>query len=529
MDKNKHPVVTKGVAVGSALLVLGVMVGVFLWDISVLKANTDSGADSISGWLWAGQQPLGNMGWVSLDSSNPELSSPNSGDYGVYFQPAQNTDTNGVRSVYEEVRAQNSRKYVWIGGRTSRTDRLGWITFSPNNTAPDGDTNPAVRYVNNRVSDFNDPSENDTRNDTPGTTGGKLAGWARVCSVFASGCDGSLARSIFRGGFDGWIKMDGANYNPKRSWERIRGFAWGGSGENLDNSVIGWIHFGADGRSYTTNEGDLEVYRPGRDFAGDSLNERYYGFHFADARGDDAKYPFLDSFSSTKSQTDEDGSTLLWSEVDRANVAYFRTTNEWEGVKKTGTGQIEVRDRGAPPTSIPTGTKIPHDQLEQDVRPQVTGSTQTFTYSIQAVNRFGDKGNEKTVSFGGQSGGPVTGGGGGGGNDLTCTSFPQAVDRDTNSFVTGIVDYETSPPDSDDWSIRELGEGDTIKREENSTGDFDSDGETEARKRWEIEFTDAALGQRTPSVTVIVDGRSHDDTCDTITNYRSREIREIEP
>lgn len=80
-----------------------------------------------------------------------------------------------------------------------------------------------------------------------------VTGWARACSVFESGCSGTLKSDNERGGWDGWIKMYDDPASPQRArLERktesisgvsqtrtyLKGFAWGALN-------LGWIRFDA--------------------------------------------------------------------------------------------------------------------------------------------------------------------------------------------------------------------------------------------------------------------------------------------
>jgi len=141
--------------------------------------------------------------------------------------------------------------YAW-------NDNIGWIKFGNLGTTP------AVSGASTGQAKYNF-----------GT--GAVTGWARACSVFASGCSGSLRNNIYRGGWDGWISLAsgaaqsqsgggtgavahaqgnptyGVNFNnPSGDGS---GFAWGGTtepnanfpgsgtGKDRKAAVIGWIDF----------------------------------------------------------------------------------------------------------------------------------------------------------------------------------------------------------------------------------------------------------------------------------------------
>lgn len=93
----------------------------------------------------------------------------------------------------------------------SWNDGIGWVNFAPGGDTPDG---------------------------TPGgvkINGGTVAGFARACSVFASGCSGALKDPSANGGWDGWIKMINVTYD--QSTGQFSGFAWG-------DLNIGWLDLG---------------------------------------------------------------------------------------------------------------------------------------------------------------------------------------------------------------------------------------------------------------------------------------------
>ncbi len=69
----------------------------------------------------------------------------------------------------------------------------------------------------------------------PGLVGSNFSGWARVCSVFSSGCSGALNSE--RGGWDGWIKLrKDPDYGVSLNGIDFEGYAW-------SDMVTGWICF----------------------------------------------------------------------------------------------------------------------------------------------------------------------------------------------------------------------------------------------------------------------------------------------
>jgi len=67
-----------------------------------------------------------------------------------------------------------------------------------------------------------------------GGTIDEVKGWARVCSVYQSGCSGTLRSDAELGGWDGWIRM----HNVKRQANGgYFGYAWG-------DLNLAWLNFG---------------------------------------------------------------------------------------------------------------------------------------------------------------------------------------------------------------------------------------------------------------------------------------------
>lgn len=112
-------------------------------------------------------------------------------------------------------------------------DNFGWIDFAPAGPYPASSFVPAQSVRMNRST-------------------GAVTGWARSCTVFASGCSGASRSSAEIGSWDGWIGFGtGGNYTQPVTVSGCNwsGYAWGGGGTSPANdSPIGWIHFG--GTSY---------------------------------------------------------------------------------------------------------------------------------------------------------------------------------------------------------------------------------------------------------------------------------------
>lgn len=161
-------------------------------SFNVLRADTNS---NTSGYLWSS-----NIGWVKMnDCEDPDNGATCSGgSYGVNI-PATNGPITG---------------YAW-------SSNIGWITFNSAGCPLSGCT-PGARITWN------------------GDGTGTISGWARACSVFASGCSGEVKGSAYLGTWDGFIALDAASAGTS-GWgltvgqdDSIGGYAWG-------SNVIGWI------------------------------------------------------------------------------------------------------------------------------------------------------------------------------------------------------------------------------------------------------------------------------------------------
>ncbi|HEY0980368.1 MAG TPA: hypothetical protein VGE18_03095 [Candidatus Paceibacterota bacterium] len=175
------------------LIALATMTTLALFAASSLRAGTNSNA---SGNMWSS-----NIGWISLNNcTDPTNTSSCTGsDYGVSVDPASGA----------------------ISG-TAWSSNIGWITFSPAGCPTSGCTQGA--YVDLAY---------------PGPDGSYgIKGWARACSVFASGCSGALANNAYLGDWDGFLSLSGSGYGltlgPDSGGTRtLTGSLWG-------SEVIGW-------------------------------------------------------------------------------------------------------------------------------------------------------------------------------------------------------------------------------------------------------------------------------------------------
>lgn len=176
------------------LIALTLLAALVLFVAPSIRAGT---TDTASGTLWSS-----NIGWISLNNcTDPANSSTCEGkDYGVTINPSTGA----------------------ING-TAWSSNIGWITFDDVGCPNAGCTGGA--YVNL----------------LPPRTDGSytITGWARACSVFASGCSGNLADNAYRGSWDGFLSLSGSGYGlilggVSGTTRSVTGSIWG-------SEVIGWL------------------------------------------------------------------------------------------------------------------------------------------------------------------------------------------------------------------------------------------------------------------------------------------------
>ncbi|MDP1615631.1 MAG: PKD domain-containing protein [Methylococcales bacterium] len=157
------------------ILCLAVFVAAFLNAPSVYAGSEHN----VSGWAWSE-----TIGWLSFNNT----SGGGATNYGV------NVDSgSGALSGF-----------AW-------SEHIGWIKFNPAGPYPAAPQEPAkLNFGNNQIT-----------------------GWARACSGTVAGDCASASRVD---GWDGWIKMSGANYGVSRNGCDLEGYAWG-------SDVVGWIKF----------------------------------------------------------------------------------------------------------------------------------------------------------------------------------------------------------------------------------------------------------------------------------------------
>lgn len=150
---------------------------IFCSPVDRANAQTNENDGAVTGWMWSS-----NLGWIKADSNSTN--------------PVK-VDSSGQFSGY-----------AW-------GSNVGWIDFNPVTTPTDnypGEPRHGVKLA-----------------------GDSVIGWARACSVFASGCSGALKPESARGGWYGWIKMINVVRNPENGG--LNGFAWG-------DLNLGWLSFG---------------------------------------------------------------------------------------------------------------------------------------------------------------------------------------------------------------------------------------------------------------------------------------------
>lgn len=178
----------------------------FTVDPVAQSTQPSIGSEKLTGWAWSS-----NIGWISFDL-------PGTADqYGVRINEGTGNSLNG---------------YAW-------SPKIGWVNFGPTSGFPGAPANGAKLVT------------------VAGVT--IIDGWARACSVFVSGCSGSLRGTDERGNWDGWIKMSATPVNSVRQYEvkvetinnakKLTGFAWG-------SNNIGWVKFDNVG---ITDSGDKKL------------------------------------------------------------------------------------------------------------------------------------------------------------------------------------------------------------------------------------------------------------------------------
>ncbi|MFA5355237.1 MAG: hypothetical protein WC302_00665, partial [Candidatus Paceibacterota bacterium] len=144
---------------------------------------------NVSGYAWSE-----TIGWVSLSCTNESGVGAGS-NYGVDI-----ATSTGVFSGH-----------AW-------SENIGWIDFGVEGEIYPGTPEYSVQAA---------------------TDTGEVTGWATTCSVYESGCSGDMKPLEERGGWSGWILMDGdgsTGVNIDYSDGSFSGYAW-------SDMIIGWMDF----------------------------------------------------------------------------------------------------------------------------------------------------------------------------------------------------------------------------------------------------------------------------------------------
>ena len=163
--------------------------------VAVIPAGAQGTGAPLTGFAWSS-----NIGWIKVSGSG----------YGL----ALGDEAAGKRFI---------TGFAW-------NNNIGWINFNPGGNYPaSGNTVPSDAYL-------------DVNNQ-------RVFGWARACSVFATGCSGALKSNSQLGGWDGWISLGQSPIGPVPKYGiqtqtqvvgnqtniKFSGFAWG-------ERVVGWLN-----------------------------------------------------------------------------------------------------------------------------------------------------------------------------------------------------------------------------------------------------------------------------------------------
>ncbi len=156
----------------------------------------------------------------------------------------------------------NLSGYGWAGQKDAagNTVGVGWVNFSGVTMADVAGNGVLVGMADSEnIGPINFAAAGCPTADVPGCVAGAFAdwsnpntdgsinvkGWARACSVYASGCSGVLADDAYRGTWDGWIALSnpsGTNWSGTNSVRfnpttgEFSGYAWG-------DQVVGRLDF----------------------------------------------------------------------------------------------------------------------------------------------------------------------------------------------------------------------------------------------------------------------------------------------
>lgn len=186
----------------SLVLSVVAVLAVFVGGLKILEAD---GGSNMFGYSWSS-----NIGWMKMnDCDNPANSTTcnPATSYGVSILPTAPGTMSG---------------YAW-------SSNIGWISFND----PSCPTGSVPSCKPGAAADWAHPNTDGSVN---------IKGWARACSVYATGCSGTLKSDAYLGTWDGYIALDSVTAGGTAgAWglrinadNTIKGYAWG-------SQVIGWI------------------------------------------------------------------------------------------------------------------------------------------------------------------------------------------------------------------------------------------------------------------------------------------------
>lgn len=205
------------------ILFLFVFIFFLFTGVQDIKAATVD----MTGYAWgADSKPFGGVGWINFNNTPTGSNTAGAGpQYKVTFDRA----TSGANK--------------WMLDGYAYSENYGYIKFGDfgNSAYPSALT--ACENVNGSNNDAN-CHVHLIQNSNGGY---ELAGYARFCFVYASGCSGTLRDASELGGNDGWIGFKGSNFSVNYSTNNtFNGFAWGGGGSDKTESSYGqgagWIN-----------------------------------------------------------------------------------------------------------------------------------------------------------------------------------------------------------------------------------------------------------------------------------------------
>ncbi len=182
----------------SLLTVLFLSLTVLL-GIKIIFADA---SNNLVGYAWSS-----NVGWIKINNcdSSGNCSAQN---FGLSVLPTAPGTITG---------------YAW-------SSNVGWITFDTTGCPSTG----VQHCTGGAYADWDHPNSNGSVN---------IKGWARVCSVYLSGCSGNLKSNTILGSWDGYIALGDPNSASNAAWgvtisptHALQGYAWG-------SDVVGWIDF----------------------------------------------------------------------------------------------------------------------------------------------------------------------------------------------------------------------------------------------------------------------------------------------